>query len=138
MLVRQEREAVKDWTGFAREAEVDACAEEAVQGIDDEKASLGSLEGVFDDRCIAEIERGRLSRGGGNDSAQQQQARRIAIQLGKARADYFGGRGLCGGVEDGAGLDWFAAEGYATTAKRGGDGQGDPGFSRSDIRREHG
>ena len=58
MLVRQEREAVKDWTGFAREAEVDACAEEAVQGIDDEKASLGSLEGVFDDRGIAEIERG--------------------------------------------------------------------------------
>jgi hypothetical protein len=44
--------------------------EVAVQGIDDEQAGLGSLEGVLEHGEVAEAERRRLGGGGVEDSAE--------------------------------------------------------------------
>jgi hypothetical protein len=76
-----------------------------VQGVDDEQAGLGSLEGVFEHGCVAEAQRGGLGGAGGEDSAQQDEARGIAVELGKARADELGSSVPGGGVEDGAGFE---------------------------------
>jgi hypothetical protein len=140
MLLRQVVEVVEEATGLVGAVAISG-PEVTVQGIDDEEAGVGSLEGVFKHGCVAEAERGRLGGAGGEDSAEQDQARGVAVEAGEAGADEFGASVVGGGIEDGAGLAVVIGVdggGDSSSTECGGDGQGNPGFSGAGIAREHG
>ena len=89
MLIRHTGEAIEGGAVLAGVMRIDARAEVAVQGIDDQQAGLGSLERIFQDCGIAKAQRRRL--GSAGDSAQQDQAGEVAVELLEARANDFGG-----------------------------------------------
>ena len=69
MLLRQSGEVVEGASGFVGAVTLDG-PEVAVQGVDDEQAGVGSLEGIFEHWSVAEAERGGLRGDGGEDSAE--------------------------------------------------------------------
>jgi hypothetical protein len=115
--------------------------EVAVQGIDDEQAGLGSLEGVFEHGSVTEAESRRLGGSGVEDSAEQGQARGVAVEAGEAGMDEAWGFVVSGGIEDGAGFAGGVAGwggGDSSPAECGSDREGDIGFARAGIARKHG
>jgi hypothetical protein len=67
---RETREAIQYRTSFAGMVEIDAGAKVAVQWVDDQQASMGSLQRILEGRGIAETQRRRLAGAAGDDSAQ--------------------------------------------------------------------
>ena len=113
MLLRQPGEVVEGASGFIATVAIERGPEVAMQGIDDEQAGVTSREGVFEDWSVAETESGGWRGGVGEDSAEQDEAGGVAIELFEAGTDYFGASVFGGGVEDGAGFLGFGGEGKA-------------------------
>jgi hypothetical protein len=88
MVFRKTSEVLEDATRLV--GTVTIAPQEAVQGVDDEQPSPGSLEGVFEHGCVPESEGGGLGRAGGEGPAQQDEARGIAFETGKARTEELG------------------------------------------------
>ena len=111
MVFRQTSQVVECAPGIV--GTVASGPQEAVHGVDDEQPGVGSLKGVFEHGYVTKAQSGGLGRAGGEGTAQQDEARGIALEIGKPRAEKFGGSVPRGGVKARAGAS-------TATAGRGG------------------
>jgi hypothetical protein len=86
MALSETRELLQDEKGFRGPMKVEARARVAVERIENQEAGMGSLECIFEDGGIAEVEGGRWR---GDGSAQDSETPGIAKETGEARLDDF-------------------------------------------------
>ena len=86
MALSQPREVIEDGKGFGGLLKIDARTGVAGERVEDQEAGMGSLECIFEDGGIAEIEGGG---GCGDGSSQDGETRGIAMEAGKARVNDF-------------------------------------------------
>jgi hypothetical protein len=86
MALSYTRELLEDGKGFGGLLEIDAHTRGAEERIEDQEAGMGSLECIFEDGGIAEVEGGRWR---GDGSAQDGETPGIAKEAGEARLNDF-------------------------------------------------
>ena len=86
MALSQTREVIEDRKGFGGLLEIDARTCVVGERVEDQEAGMGSLERIFEDGGVAEVEGGG---GCGDGSAQNDETRRIAMKAGEARVNDF-------------------------------------------------